>query len=115
MTPLRKLTFFILILLILMIISLFRSNYVVSSGLFLLIIFSAYKWYMLLSEELIIYQLMKNNDRMELEGLIDLFGEKAKIAIEKLTKKEIVEQNNNSIILKINDYKFSMTKWRPKQ
>ncbi len=115
MTPLRKLTYFILILLILIFIFLFRSNYIISSVLFLVTIFSAYKWYILLSEELIIYQLMKNSNRMELDGLIDLFGEKAKKMTENLKKKEIVEQNDNLIILKLKDYRFSMTKWRPKQ
>jgi hypothetical protein len=73
----------------------------------------SYIWYSLLTEELIIYHLFKNGKRVEVKILTDLVGKKAKKAIKSLSNKKIVETVEEFVLLKIDEYEFSFTKWRP--
>ena len=113
MTPLRKLTFLILTILLIVIITVAMGRFVYAILLLPLITYLSYKWYFLLNEELIIYHLMRNSNRMEFKRLVEFFGKKANKIVRKLINKNILEMDDSYIILKINDYKFSMTKWRP--
>ena len=115
MTILRKLTFFILILLLMVIIEIIMENYIFSIVIMSLIGIFAYIWYILLNEELIVYQLIKNGYKMEFTKLIDNFGKKINKTIENLKIKKIVKQKEGYIILIKSDYKLSFTKWRPRK
>ena len=113
MTPLRTLTFLILMLLLMIIGAIIWKNYVFSLLLFSLLLFLFYRWYILLTEELIIYRLMNSNNKMGLDRLIDDFGKKTIKAVKNLKDKKLVEQDGDDIILKKKEFKLSMTKWRP--
>jgi hypothetical protein len=64
-------------------------------------------------EELIIYKIFRNGKSMAYDELIDLLGKKSIPALNRLVKKEIIEKVDVNILLKIDNYKFSFTKWSP--
>ena len=110
MTPLRKITIAIIILLIISIVLFVMGNYYVASVFVLLDVYLCYKWYFLLTEEMIIYQMLKSNKRIEYQKLINLFGSKARKVVAKLQKRGAVEKIDDLLILKVDDYNFSMIK-----
>lgn len=112
MTVLRKLTFFILLILILIIITIAYRAYYLGAILFLILIGIAFKWYNLLTEEMIVLHLMRDGKRNEINEIQVQFGKKANRAIKNLEEKKIIKKHNGNVELMIDDYNFSMTKWR---
>ncbi len=108
MTSLRKLTLLILIVIIIFLTLLYYKKYIVLAFLILSIIFLSYKWYILLTEEFIVYQLLKEGEKIDYDKLVKMFGKKVKIALKSLKKKEIIEYDYKIVILKIKDYQFSL-------
>ena len=58
---------------------------------------------------------MRNGPKVEKNVINKDFGKKSIMAISSLIKKGIVEEIDNFIVLKIDNFEFSMTKWRPQQ
>lgn len=113
MTPLKKLTILILLLLLIAITLLFFKFYLWPLFLMIAICCLSYKWHLLLTEELIVYHLMRNVPKVGINAINKDFGKKSIKAISGLIKKGIVEKIDDFIVLKVDSYKFSMTKWRP--
>jgi hypothetical protein len=108
MTPLRKLTFLILIIVFLIFVAFYFKYYTFLLALLLLLILLCYKWYVIVTEEFIVYQLMNSNGKIECGKLIDQYGKKVKIALKNLKKRKIVEQDGKVVILIKEDYQFSL-------
>ena len=113
MPKLRKITILIIVLLIGFSFALIFRNFLIAFILLCPTVFFVVWWHNLLAEELIIYHLMKNGKEVDRETLSKFVGKKANKAIDRLLAKEIIEFDKNFIKLKIDDYKFSMTKWSP--
>ena len=113
MTLLRKLTFLFLTGLILFIIFLTIKKIIIAIFFFILTSLVFIKWYQLIIEELLIYKLFRHGKMMKYDQIVDMFGKKAISAIKRLKKKDIISRSDDNILLEINDFKFSFTKWSP--
>jgi hypothetical protein len=111
MTLLRKLTFLIIIIIAAFTFLLATKNYLPSMILITVTFYLGIKWYHMMIEELVVYRIMRNGKKIKYDILLDEFGKKAISAIKRLVRKDIAQQVNNDVVLKVSQFKFSMTKY----
>ena len=113
MTLPRKLLLMVVMLIILCIFSIIYGEYVWAAVFGMGAVALSIKCYNLIVEEIIIYYLFQHNKTLGYDDIVNLFGKKAKSALERLKRKKAVIESNGQIVLTLESYKFSFTRWKP--
>jgi hypothetical protein len=106
MTSIQKILILMPVTIVLIILLLFFRMFYVSILFSIVFVFLCFVWYRLMIEELILYKIMENGQKMHIDKIIDQFGEKARPAIKRMAAKKMIELIDDVAVQKVVNYKF---------
>jgi hypothetical protein len=108
MTKLRLVSIILIVLLIASIASFIVSMYLAGALIIILACLLSY-WYRILSEELILLAIYKNNMEIEQSKLLSLYPNNGSAVSERLIKKGLISKEGTILRFVAKDYKFSFS------